>query len=273
MKSSVTILLLSSLLVSGPTAAAEDLTVNLKINGQTFSNYFSKGYHGYWRDDKPVRIRYFPFPDINYGMVVWNAGKNYISKSIETPKYENDLETFWMDMEINIDIRSYGDFETFTVDGIDLIKVSYQYAISNPGWSMNKIGMLPGFDGCAIVSKEIGIRSIDVVGAELYEKYSNTPRKVAFTNPMLKFYGARGNSIKASLDRMRPYTNSTVALAVLPKSQCGFSIEDVAISLSHQPLPNSTLMPALKVVEYTDDYPFKFPGEAVELIDLQTLLE
>ncbi len=248
MKSSVTILLLSSLLVSGPTAAAEDLTVNLKINGQTFSNYFSKGYHGYWRDDKPVRIRYFPFPDINYGMVVWNAGKNYISKSIETPKYEDDLETFWMDMEINIDIRSYGGFETFTVDGIDLTKVNYQYAISNPGWSMNKIGMLPGFDGCAIVSKEIGIRSIDVVGA-------------------------RGNSIKTSLDRMRPYTNSTVALAVLPKSQCGFSIEDVAISLSHQPLPNSTMMPALKVVEYTDDYPFKFPGEAVELVDLQTLLE
>ncbi len=272
MKSNFTTLFLSVLLVSGPAAAAEDLTVDLKINGQTYSNYFSKGYHGYWRDDKPVRIRYFPFPDVDYGMVVWNGGENYISKSIETPKYEDDLEKFWMDMEINIDIRSYGDFETFTVDGVDLTKVNYRYAISNPGWSMGKIGMLSGFDGCAIVSKGIGRQSIGIVGAELYEQYSDTPRKVAFINPMLKFYGARGNSIKASLDRMRPYTNSTVALAVLPKSQCGFSIEDVSISLSHQPLSKGMRVPKLQVVEYTDDYPFKFKNEAVELIELQKLL-
>ncbi|PLY08029.1 MAG: hypothetical protein C0625_03525 [Arcobacter sp.] len=208
---------------------AENLTINFKNKDDLYTTQYGKNIEVFSINNKIYKINFYQ--DFS-GFLEWRDGNKFFRKTISPTSKERDLDKYWLDMEMQIDIKTNPKIETFEVAGYDITKIDYRYAIYHIDGPMGHLGLDYTFEGCALVSKKLWEVANSVVDDPLFTQHHTIPRKVAFYDPLLKFYG-NSQKIKYNLDIMRPYTKNAIAAAILTKNQCkNLNINNLSLEVS-----------------------------------------
>lgn len=207
----------------------EYLTINFKNNDDLYTTQFAKNTEAISINNEIYRINFY---QDSFGAAYWRAGNEFFIKDTSISSRERDLDEYWLGMEMQIDIKTNPKIETFELNGYDITKIDYRYAIYHIDGPMGHLGLDYVFEGCALVSKKLWKIANSVVDDSLFTQHHTVPRKVAFNDPLLKFYGD-STKIKYNLDLMRPYTKNAIAVAILTKNQCkNFNKENLSLEVS-----------------------------------------